>query len=98
MKFYEITIRPLSGFGTPLKGDTLWGHFCWQATYNPALVKGGLENVLSVYDKKPFAVFSSAFPKLEKKYTNYILKRPDIPISWLFPADKFTNREEKYKN
>ena len=96
MKFYEITIRPFSGFGTPLKGDTLFGHFCWQAAYNPSLVQGGLKNVLSVYDEKPFAIFSSAFPKFEKKDTNYILKRPDIPLSWLFPTYKFT-KEEKYK-
>jgi CRISPR-associated protein Csm4 len=95
LKFYEITIRPFSGFGTPLKGDTLFGHFCWQTAYNPALVQGGLENVLSVYNEKPFAIFSSAFPKLEKKETHYILKRPDVPLSWLFTTDRLA-KEEKY--
>jgi CRISPR-associated protein Csm4 len=97
LKFYEITICPLSGFGTTLKGDTLWGHFCWQVAYDPSLVDGSLEYVLSVYDESPFAVFSSVFPKLEKESTYYALKRPDIPLSWLFPSDK-SNEEEYYKN
>ena len=96
MKFYKITICPLSGFGTTLKGDTLFGHFCWQVAYDPSLVDGGLEHVLSVYDERPFAVFSSVFPKLEKESTHYALKRPDIPLSWLFSSDK-NSGEEHYK-
>ena len=97
MKFYEITIRPMSGFGTSLKGDTLFGHFCWQVAYNPSLVDGGLEQALSVYDHSPFAIFSSVFPKFEKENTHYILKRPDIPLAWMFPMDE-SSRENHYKN
>ena len=94
MKFYEITIRPFSGFGTPLKGDTLFGHFCWQAAYRHDLIHDGLENGLSVYKEKPFAIFSSAFPKIGKKEKNYILKRPDVPLSWLFRTEGFAKEEK----
>jgi len=96
LKLYEITIRPLSGFGTPLKGDTLFGHFCWQAAYDAALVNGGLEKALAVYDKKPFAVFSSAFPKVKKGGAKYVLPRPHLPLSWLFPGQEMS-RKEQYK-
>ncbi|MBW1691492.1 MAG: hypothetical protein JRI71_11805 [Deltaproteobacteria bacterium] len=89
MKVYEIKIRPISGFGTPLKGDTLFGHFCWQVAYDQSLLNGGLEKHISMYPERPFAVFSSAFPKLANSSMQYVLKRPDLPISFLFqPKEK----------
>ena len=97
MKFYEITIRPLSAFGTSLKGDTIFGHFCWQAAYEPSLVEGGLEKALAEYKERPFAVFSSAYPKFEKETVGYLFKRPDLPLSRLFPGHGET-REERYRN
>ena len=97
MKFYEITIRPLSAFGTSLKGDTIFGHFCWQVAYEPSLVNGGLEKALSQYSEKPFAVFSSAYPRFEKETVGYLLKRPDLPLSWLFPMDK-ESRDQRYES
>ncbi len=97
MKFYEITIRPLSAFGTSLKGDTLFGHFCWQAAYDPSLVEGGLEKALAQYHKKPFAVFSTACPKIEGKSGRYVFKRPDVPLSWLFPVNT-EDCEQRYKD
>ncbi len=87
MKLYEITIQPMSGFGTPLKGDTLFGHFCWQAAYDPSLLEGGLKRHISNYDKMPFLVFSSAFPKLEHSSSRYVLKCPDVPMSLLFAPE-----------
>jgi len=93
MTFYEIIIRPISGFGTPLKGDTLFGQFCWQVVYQPNLVHGGLQHALEQYLTKPFAVFSSAFPKLPGQ-KGYAFKRPDMPSSWLFPKQK--NRKTAY--
>ncbi len=87
MKLYEITIRPTSGFGTALKGDTLFGHFCWQVWHKPSLVKGGLDEQIDVYAEKPFVIFSSAFPKLDSSSKYYILKRPDLPLSLLFPEN-----------
>lgn len=87
MKLYEITIQPVSGFGTALKGDTLFGHFCWQVAHDPSLLEGGLGGRISTYEKMPFVVFSSAFPKLEYTSTCYVLKRPDVPMSFLFPLE-----------
>ena len=31
MKTFKFTLRPLTPFGTPVAGDTLFGHFCWAA-------------------------------------------------------------------
>lgn len=93
MKRYAITLKPLSGFGTPLKGDTLFGHFCWQAVNDPSLVEGGLEKQLTHYSEKPFVVFSSAFAALPSdKSTIYALKRPDLPFSFMLPMKK--NKKE----
>ncbi len=96
LKFFDITIMPLSGFGTPLKGDTVFGHFCWQARHDPSLLEGGLEKQIKLYNEKPFAVFSSAFPKIKinsKEY--YALKRPEIPWNILFPSKE--NRLQRLK-
>jgi len=94
LKLYEIILKPLSGFGTPLKGDMLFGHFCWQAAYNSSLLNGSLEKWISRYGEKPFVVFSSAWPKIEDngKFF-YAFKRPDMPISFLFPTSKRKKRE-----
>lgn len=87
MRLYEITLEPLGGFGTSLKGDTLFGHFCWQAAYDPSLLEGGLQGQLASYPERPFVVFSSAFPKYaENGAARYALKRPDLPLSMLFPS------------
>ena len=85
MKVYEITIKPLSGFGTPLKGDTIFGHFCWQIAYDETLVGKTLDDLLSSYETKPFAVFSSAYPKFctGDRY-QYALKTPDMPPDKIF--------------
>ncbi|MFH0727041.1 MAG: hypothetical protein V2B19_11975 [Pseudomonadota bacterium] len=97
MKLYEITIRPQSGIGTPLKGDTLFGHFCWQVAYQPDLVEGGLEAAIEVYQTNPFAIFSSAIPKLTGSFARYILKRPDLPIYMLFKDKRNTDRATYYR-
>ena len=94
MKSYEITIQPISGFGTDLRGDTLFGHFCWQAAHDPSLLEGGLERQIANYHKKPFAVFSSAFPKLANDSTDfYALRRPHLPLSFLLFTDKHNRKE-----
>jgi len=84
VKLYEITLEIRSGMGTPLKGDTLFGHFCWQAAYDASLVEGGLEKQLKRYVTQPFAVFSSAIAKLGSAPAIYALKRPEMPLSHLY--------------
>ncbi|SFM60401.1 type III-A CRISPR-associated RAMP protein Csm4 [Thermodesulforhabdus norvegica] len=82
MKLCEVVIEPVSAFGTPLKGDTLFGHFCWQAEMNSNLLNGGLKTWLKVYDSKPFIVFSSAFPVLRenKRTVKYFFPTPACPL------------------
>jgi len=74
---YEITIIPRSGFGTPLKGDTIFGQFCWQVVYGENIFGKTLDTLLEKYTEKPFVVFSSAYPKVDKCYA---FKTPDAPI------------------
>ncbi|MGC8658909.1 MAG: type III-A CRISPR-associated RAMP protein Csm4 [Desulfomonilaceae bacterium] len=99
MKLYDVTIHPLAAFGTPLKGDTLFGQFCWQVAYDPDLVDGGLEPNLDRYCESPFMVVSSAYPKI--KLSNgasfYALKKPDLPFGSLFPDLKTSLREQVEK-
>lgn len=85
MKTYEIAIKPNSGFGTPLKGDTIFGHICWQAAYDSGLFGGSIDQLLLDYIANPFLVISSAFLRIEHNgKTIRILKRPDMPLSELF--------------
>ena len=90
MKLYDVTIHPLAAFGTPLKGDTLFGQFCWQLAYDSNLVDGGLEHNLDFYQEAPFLVISSAYPKLKAATGQYLyaLKKPDLPFNVLFPELK----------
>jgi len=82
VKLFEITIKPALSFATPLKGDTLFGHFCWQAAYDPGLLNGGLEKWISLYRSKPYAVFSTAFPKFfDNSKCWYALRKPNLPLS-----------------
>lgn len=82
MKTYCIIIEPLSPFGTPLKGDTIFGQFCWQAAYEPDLLKVPLAEAIRMYPENPFAVFSSGFPSLPDG--RIALKRPDAPLDLMF--------------
>lgn len=97
MKLYEIIIKPLSGFGTSLKGDTIFGHFCWQAAYDASFLNGGLDKWIACYGQRPFAVFSSAWPKLvDNGKFFYAFKRPDLPLSFLFPPSS-DNRKKVFE-
>ena len=96
MKLCVLTIKPKSGFGTPLKGDTLFGHFCWQVSHDSSLLDGGLEKWIAGYFDTPYAVFSSAYPKLVKGEIQYVLKRPDLPIP-LWPREKAPADRKEFK-
>jgi len=95
VKLYEFALEPSSGFATPLKGDTLFGHFCWQAAYDPSLLNGGLEKWVKVYSDRPFAVFSSAWPRIQRDKIQFALKRFDLPASVLFPAKAGEDRKTR---
>lgn len=82
MKTYEITIKPSSGFGTPLKGDTIFGHICWQAAYDDTLLGAPIDALLADYSTNPFLIVSSAYPMIGTD--TYALKRPDIPLDFLY--------------
>lgn len=102
MKLYEFIIQPRSPFGTPLKGDTLFGHFCWQARHDPTLLNGRFDDWIALYDEKPFAVFSSVWPKFSGSANSfYALKRPDLPLFRLFREEgrdrKTVMKERKIK-
>ncbi len=85
MLTYEITIKAGCGFATPLKGDTLFGHICWQVAYDKSLFNASIEDLLAEYDTTPFIVVSSAFPKIyEGGKEIYALKRPDFPLDMIF--------------
>ncbi len=97
MKLYEVAIKPEAGFGSPLKGDTIFGHFCWQAKYDPSLLSGGLDKWIAQYEKVPFAVFSSAWPKLFHDKPCYALKKPDAPFDYLFDSTRERDRKARHE-
>lgn len=57
MKVYEVCIKPTSDFATPLQGDCLFGHICWQLAHDSELV-GEIDDILSDYDRVPFCIVS----------------------------------------
>ena len=61
MQTHRFTLRPLSAFGTPLAGDTLFGQLCW--TLRHQLGNTRLNELLQGYTNgQPFAVLSDALP------------------------------------
>jgi CRISPR-associated protein Csm4 len=57
----RISLRPLTAFGTPLVGDTLFGQLCW--TLRRRHGEARLEALLEGYtEARPFAVVSDALP------------------------------------
>lgn len=96
MKVYQITIQPQSGFGTPLKGDTLFGHLCWQLVYDRALASLPIEDVLKQYPERPFAVFSSAVPLIGSgEGRACVFRTPPLQLDRLFDLPE--DRHERIK-
>jgi CRISPR-associated protein Csm4 len=61
MQTHRFTLRPLSAFGTPLAGDTLFGQLCWTLRHQLGNVR--LNELLHGYTSgQPFAVLSDALP------------------------------------
>jgi len=83
-----LRIRPLSPFGTPPLGDTLFGQLCW--TIRHQWGEARLRELLDGYLKnRPFAVIANALP------AGY-LPRPALPLSvFAQPADADRKRLKK---
>jgi len=78
---YVVKIKPLTGFGSLIKGDSLFGHICWQVFYDPYIFKIPIQQLIKEYDESPFVIVSSAYPELNGKI---YLKRPSLPLQKLF--------------
>lgn len=73
METLEMRLRPLTAFGSPLLGDTLFGQLCWAVRHRHGTDR--LAGLLDGYRRgRPFAVVSDAFPE------GY-LPRPALPLS-----------------
>ncbi len=84
MQTHRFTLRPLSAFGTPLAGDTLFGQLCW--TLRHQLGNAQLTELLQGYTTgQPFAVVSDALP------ANHI-PLPSVP-SGLWQSTPSTDRK-----
>lgn len=71
MDTYLFPLQPLSAFGTPLAGDTLFGQLCW--AIRERFGEARLTSLLDGYtDGRPFLVVSDAFP-------GGWLPRPQLP-------------------
>jgi CRISPR-associated protein Csm4 len=91
MKLYKTTITPISSFGTPIKGDTLFGQLCWLILYSYG--EDRLKKLLKSYrEGRPFLIVSDAFAK---KY----LPKPKMPTKYLKEGDdKKLNRKKVWLN
>jgi CRISPR-associated protein Csm4 len=89
MRTLKLTIEPVSDFGTPIVGDTLFGHLCWALRFRSG--EAALKQALQGYcSGQPFAVLSDAFPA-------GWLPRPTVPLSRLGllanPASRKADKE-----
>jgi CRISPR-associated protein Csm4 len=74
MKTLRLTLRPVTSFGTPLAGDTLFGHLCWAVRERYGELR--LSELLDGYTTgRPFLVVSDGFP-------SGLLPRPTVPQSY----------------
>ncbi len=86
MTLHKLTIHPTSPFGTPLKGDTLFGQLCWSIRY--CYGEDRLQSLLQDYAHTPFAVVSDAF-------NMGYLPKPKLPDTMLHSnGDKKANRKK----
>ncbi len=85
MKVYELYIKPRSGCGTPLKGDTIFGQFCWQLLYDERLAAVPFSDLVAQYAERPFVVFSSAYPAIRAgDSSRYAFRKPALPYQEFF--------------
>ncbi len=88
-----VYLKPLSGYATPLRSDTLWGMLCWGIRYlwgESELTKF----LLDCQNGKPPFFISSAFPY--KQYGKEYI--PFFPNPLLFPDQHHDDREKALQN
>ena len=87
MAYLLIRIKPRSAFGTPLKGDTLFGQLCWAIVnrHGEDKLKELLEGYLT---QRPFAVVSDAFP-------SEYWPRPELPPRMIGDTDPKMRKETR---
>lgn len=86
MNLYKTTIYPSSNFTTPIRGDTLFGQFCWAICY--AFGGEKLNELLQSYEDSPFCVISDAFAP-------GFLPKPNLPSFFMKEGDdKKANRKK----
>ncbi len=74
MQTYRLSIRPMSVFGTPLRGDTLFGQLCWAVAEHWGASR--LTELLEGYTAgRPFCVLSDALPAAH-------VPRPALPTGY----------------
>ena len=86
MAYLRISIKPRSAFGTPIKGDTLFGHLCWAIVNRCGEAR--LRELLEGYLTRPFAVVSDAFP------SGY-WPRPELPPGMFGGTDPTMRKEAR---
>ncbi len=73
MRWMRFTIRPLTAFGSQIRGDTLFGQLCWAARerFGPERLEAWLDGYT---EGRPFLVVSDGFPAGH-------LPRPQVPLA-----------------
>lgn len=59
--YYKITLEPEGPLGTPLRSDTLFGHYCWTVALNEG-DKGIAAVIERAISNQPDIIFSDGFP------------------------------------
>ncbi|WP_314776266.1 type III-A CRISPR-associated RAMP protein Csm4 [Cardiobacterium hominis] len=89
MDALKITLTPQTAFGTPLVGDTLFGHLCWGIA--EAYGADRLQALLADYcDANPFLIASDAFPAGH-------LPLPTLPSDYWTAGDETDRKKLKKK-
>lgn len=97
MQLAEIIIKPESAFRTPLKGDTLFGHFCWQVAYNKNLFHNGIEGLTDNYKNQPGIIFSSPCPVImASDNKKYFFPKPALPGKILFKPNPLLSKDAQF--
>lgn len=79
MQTWKAQMSPLSAFGTPPKGDSLFGQLCWAVRNR--FGRARLEELLVGYTQgRPYIVVSDALPADH-------LPRPVLPTDWFGDTD-----------